>query len=232
MCKRFLFLCLFVSISVQAALARDDEMQIWRVQDLAQVYAETIELKDKRGRKIKDIDGKQMALLYAVYVAIKEAAELHAEFFILKGDAPNAFATVGKLNKEDEDERNIIGINFGMLDLIGMDMDAAAAIIGHELAHLKLEHIEQAKEKRKEAPSGSSVFSAAATKYTRDNERDSDYLGVVWAIEAGYDPAGAVRVHEQLYKLSKRRPGGFVGSHPSSIERITVLKSLVRRLSP
>ena len=74
------------------------------------------------------------------------------------------------------------------------------------------------------------TFSASATKYTRDNERESDYLGAIWSVEAGYDPAGAVRVHEKLYKVNKRH-SGFSGSHPSSIERLTILKSLVRRLS-
>ena len=31
------------------------------------------------------------------------------------------------------------------------------------------------------------------TKYSRDNEREADYLGAIWAVEAGYDPQGAVR---------------------------------------
>ena len=115
-----------------------------------------------------------------------------------------------------------------MLEMIGMDADAAAGIIGHELAHLKLNHMEERKEAIKN--SSTTTFSASATKYTRDNERESDYLGAIWAVEAGYDPAGAVRVHEKLYKVSKRHVG-FSGSHPSSIERITILKSLVRRLS-
>ena len=231
MVKNFLFVfsCLFCFSHY--SLAQNQFDQVLKLEELAQTYAEEIVIKDKRGKKVKTLSGKQMALLYAVYVAMREAAELHAEFFILSGDNPNAFATVGKINKDDDDEQNIIGINFGMLDMIGMDMDAAAAIIGHELAHLKLRHIDVAKEKAKNPSNNTGMFSAAATKYTRDAERDSDYLGVVWAIEAGYDPEGAVRVHEALYKLSKRRPGGFSGTHPSSIERITILKSLVRRLS-
>ena len=154
---------------------------------------------------------------------IEEVAEINAELYILDGDDPNAFAT------KDKDDQNIIAINFAMLDLFGDDMHSAAAIIGHELAHLKLNHGEESREAQKN--SINSPFTAANTKYSRDNEREADYLGVIWAIEAGYDPAGAVRVHEALFKLSRRRSGMFVGSHPSSIERITVLKSLVRRLS-
>ena len=225
----FVFFVLFCCS--HAVSAKGEFEQVLKLEELAQAYAEEIVIRDKRGRQVKTLSGRQMALLYAVYVAMREAAELHAEFYILSGENPNAFATVGKINEDDDEESNIIGINFAMLDLIGMDMDAAAAIIGHELAHLKLKHIDVAKEKARNPAGHTGLFSAAATKYTRDHERESDYLGVVWAIEAGYDPQGAVRVHEQLYKLSRRRPGGFSGSHPSSIERITVLKSLVRRLS-
>ena len=206
-------------------------MKVWKVADLAQANVETIVLRDKRERIIKELSGTQMALLYAVQVAMEEAAELNATLYLLEGKDPNAFATIGKENEDDPEEHYVMGINFAMLDLLGLDMDAAAAIIGHELAHLKLKHIDEKKEAQKRNPNNTGMFSAAATKYTRDNERESDYLGVIWAVEAGYDPLGAVRLHEQLYKLAKRRPGSFGGSHPSSIERITVLKSLARRFS-
>ncbi len=207
---------------MQTAVAQQHGPIAWRIKDIASAPVEKVPLRDKRGKLIRTIETKQLLLVYAAMVAIEDVAEINAELFVLEGKEPNAFATIGK------EEQNVVGFTFGMLDMIGMDVDAAAAIIGHELAHLKLNHIEE----RKDAIENSSTttFSASATRYTRDNERESDYLGAIWAVEAGYDPAGAVRVHEKLYKLSKRR-GGFSGSHPSSIERITILKSLVRRLS-
>ena len=194
----------------------------WRIRDIASAPVERVKLRDSRDRVIGTIETKQLLLIYSAMTAIQEAAEIDAELFVVQGKEPNAFATIGK------EEQNVIGFTFGMLEMIGMDADAAAGIIGHELAHLKLNHMEQRKEAIKN--SSTTTFSASATKYTRDNERQSDYLGAIWAVEAGYDPAGAVRVHEKLYKLSKRHVG-FSGSHPSSIERITILKSLVRRLS-
>ena len=123
-------------------------------------------------------------------------------------------------------EINIIGINFGMLDLLGLDVHMAAALIGHELGHLKLDHGKDHKNRRR-----TDMQTAANTKYSRDNEREADYLGAIWAVEAGYDPQGAVRLQELVYKKTKHLSGGFSGSHPSSIERITKLKSLARRLS-
>jgi predicted Zn-dependent protease len=214
-----IFLCQSFLLPVTANAA---EPMAWRLRDIAAAPVDVVQLRDKRDRVINSMATKQLLLIYSAMVAIQEAAEINAELFVVEGKEPNAFATVGK------DDQNVIGFTFGMLELIGMDVDAAAGIIGHELAHLKLDHIKE----RKEAIENSrtTTFTAASSKYTRDNERDSDYLGAIWALEAGYDPAGAVRVHEKLYKISKRQVG-FSGSHPSSIERLTILKSLVRRLS-
>jgi len=222
MYRLIIILILFSQLLLQSATAKNEGPMAWRIRDIASAPVERVKLRDSRDRVIGTIETKQLLLIYSAMTAIQEAAEIDAELFVVQGKEPNAFATVGK------EEQNVIGFTFGMLEMIGMDVDAAAGIIGHELAHLKLNHMEERKEAIKN--SSTTTFSASATKYTRDNERESDYLGAIWAVEAGYDPAGAVRVHEKLYKLSKRHVG-FSGSHPSSIERITILKSLVRRLS-
>ncbi|MDT8319495.1 MAG: M48 family metallopeptidase [Xanthomonadales bacterium] len=212
------------AILMAAGVAQAQEPMAWKIRDLIQSPEATIELRDPRGRVIRQLDVRQLVYIYAVMSALEEASEITGELYIIAGDSPNAFAGAGRSGE------NIYGLNFGMLDLIGDDVHAAAAILGHEMAHLKLNHAEDAR-RAQSRPAGP-VFSAADTRYSRDNERDADYLGMIWTIEAGYDPAGAVRVHEKLYKLSKTRAGSFVGSHPSSIERITVLKSLARRMAP
>ena len=231
----------------------------WRIEDLARTNAETVELRDNNNRLLKRVDAKQMIYLYSVMQAIEEVSELRSELLITDGEQPNAFATKSMaelvrrdtsgedeagagsedvslqgnaiadakpVDKENAVEINIIGINFGMLELLGLDVHMAAALIGHELGHLKLNHGEDHKSRRR-----TDMVTAANTKYSRDNEREADYLGAIWAVEAGYDPGGAVRLQELVYKKTKHLSGGFSGSHPSSIERITKLKSLARRLS-
>lgn len=231
----------------------------WRIEDLAGRSADTIELRDKNNRLLKRIDTKQMIYLYSVMQAIEEVTELRSELLITDGELPNAFATKGMaelvpkktgdtgetgedtkevslqgnaiadakpIEEDNAVEINIIGINFAMLDLLGLDVHMAAALIGHELGHLKLNHGEDHKTQRR-----TDIRTVSNTRYSRDNEREADYLGAIWAVEAGYDPEGAVRLQELLYKKTKHLSGGFSGSHPSSIERITKLKSLARRLS-
>lgn len=196
----------------------------WVVQDLARTPLESIKLRDEKDRLLYTINTKQMVYLYAVMTSIAEVSETRAEFIIIDGDLPNAFA--GEL----EDGQNFVAINFAMLDILDTNLDMVAALLGHELAHLKLNHGEQTRKQIK-LNSGKD-FSAANTRYSRDNEREADYLGTIWAVEAGYDPEGAVTLQEKLYKVSKMKTSNdFNVSHPSSIERITVLKSLVRRLS-
>lgn len=225
----------------------------WRIQDLARINADTVELRDRNNRLLKRLDSKQMIYLYSVMQALEEVSELRSELIITDGEQPNAFATRGlaepaaaetgggtgetslqgkaladakPISEENAVEINIIGINFGMLDLLGLDVHMAAALIGHELGHLKLNHGEDHKDRR-----NTDMRTASNTRYSRDNEREADYLGAIWSVEAGYDPQGAVRLQELVYKKTKHLSGGFSGSHPSSIERITKLKSLARRLS-
>ena len=231
----------------------------WRIEDLARTNAETVELRDDNNRLLKRVETKQIIYLYSVMQALERVSELRSELLVTDGEQPNAFATKGMaallptnpggeaeadadskeavpqrnaiadakpVDEENAVEINIVGINFGMLDLLGLEVHMAAALIGHELGHLKLNHGEDNETRRR-----TDMLTAANTRYSRDNEREADYLGAIWAVEAGYDPEGAVRLQELIYKKTKHLSGGFSGSHPSSIERITKLKSLARRLS-
>jgi predicted Zn-dependent protease len=219
----FLLIPLLFGIFITHVYA-ESPIYSWRVSDLARSPVEHIKLRNEQDRLIKTVSAKQMVYLYAAMSSIAEASEIHAEFLIVDGTLANAFTG------STEDGANFIAINFAMLDILGTNLDMTAALIGHELAHLKLNHGEISK-KNLELNHGKD-FSAANTRYSRDNEREADYLGAIWAVEAGYDPSGAVALQEALYAQSKKIAFlSFNVSHPSSIERITILKSLVRRLS-
>lgn len=69
-------------------------------------------------------------------------------------------------DKETIQVFNVIGINFKMLDILGTDVHMAAALIGHELAHLRLDH---GAEHREKPPSHELDVDSA--RYRRDNPR-------------------------------------------------------------
>ena len=61
--------------------------------------------------------------------------------------------------------------------------------------------------------------------YTRDQEREADWLGQEIALAAGFDPRGMasfLRVldHEKRLRLGAPRPAGYFDTHPGSIERV------------
>ena len=217
----------------------------WRVADLARADADVIQIGTKRGKVIHTLYMDQLRLLYAVKIAIDEAAELETELIIVDGKVPNAFAEMGKRGEY------IVGINFAMLDLLAMDARAAAALIGHETAHLKLAHGQQ--QENAAATSGilsvlggavlsgmgvpggyalsSMTFAAIQSGYSRDNEREADYLGTIWAIEAGFEADGGARLHEALNSMPRASSTSFFSTHPTGPERVATLRALAARLS-
>ncbi len=68
---------------------------------------------------------------------------------------------------------------------------------------------------------------AVSRSYSRDHEREADRLGVEWMIAAGFDPEGALRLHERLLQL---RHGGsipFLQSHPAGAERVESIRQQI-----
>jgi len=217
----------------------------WNVRELARVDAEQVGLRGKSRKTLKTVDTTQMRSLHVISTSMQEVAEIEADLFIVDGQEPNAFAG------QDNDNKNIIAINFAMLDILGMDVHAAAALIGHELAHLRLEHGDKKQSKSAKydvlkilgsaalesfgVPASQAIsnltFTSIETSYSRDMERQADYLGAIWAIEAGYETDGAVRLQEKIHKRGGSGLVPFLSTHPSGKERITTLKSLSDRLS-
>ena len=201
-------------------------------------------MRNKNGSILKRVNTNQLRYLYAVKTSIENAAETRATFLLVDGDQPNAFAGIIRGHGK------AIGVNFAMLELLGMDVHAMAVLIGHEIAHLRLEHGEEGMKRRwgfallkvlgaailDDAGLRSSdvisnlTFTAIETKYSRDNEREADYLGMIWAIEEGYEPDGGVRLFEELHKISQSHPLPFLSTHPSPPERIRTMKKMSQRL--
>lgn len=241
-----LFILALGMLSTMSAAAAQAFRYQWNIRDIVAASSDVIELRSRERLLLGKVSATQMRVLYAVKSSIEAVAELPVELLIVDGKSPNAFAGKGR-NGE-----NIIGINLAMLDILGLDVHAAAALIGHEIAHLKLAHgAERAKQRAGSGimkvlggvalgslgvPAGGLIsditVTAIETSYSRDNEREADYLGAIWAIEADYEAEGAARLHEAMYEKSRHSPTPFLSSHPSGPERIASLRELAARLSP
>ena len=82
---------------------------------------------------------------------------------------------------------------------------------------------------------GSQAASAQAyLKYSRDDEREADQVGMNALIAAGYPPQGLIGAFETMRKLKWMQGGGtiptYLSTHPGLEERISYLKDRINKL--
>ena len=212
----------------------------WLVSSMAEFEGLEIQLRSSDGALLRWLDAEQVRNLHKVHLEIQEVAETRAALYITRGDQPNASAG-------QRAGYNTVFVNFAMFDLIDGDLDLWAALLGHELAHLKLNHGE--KQAKKNAPlnvlktvgsavlnnplaniASSTLLDSVSAKFSRDDERQADYMGVIWSVEANHDPNGAVELHRRLAERNNGHPLPFLSTHPSSPERMEKLAEVADRL--
>jgi beta-barrel assembly-enhancing protease len=72
-------------------------------------------------------------------------------------------------------------------------------------------------------------------KFSRDAEREADYLGVQYMYKAGYDPNSYVTFFERIQADEKRRPGTIpkmFSTHPPTPDRIAATQKEIARILP
>lgn len=226
-------------LAMLSACATSQYKLAWRVRDLATAPSPTIHLLG-HNQVMAAVDRLTMQKLLLAHFRISRAAGIQAELLVVDGDDPNAFA--GLVNG-----RPTIAGNLGMIKLIGDDMDEFASLLGHEAAHLAKGHGETGKTRSSTlqaigslvgmglgaagVPAAGTITGLAANlieaAYSREEEREADALGVGYARSAGYNPYGAIRLHEKLLKVSGGSLLPFLSSHPGAQERIENLKVLI-----
>ncbi len=168
----------------------------------------------------------------------KRNGQLDFEFHVLNDSTPNAWALPG----------GKIVINRGLLTELQSEAELAA-VLGHEIVHADAAHGARAQSKgvftqvgmmaamiygssKAESRAGQQVAMMVpqlgaqliTQKYGRDAERESDYYGMQYMSQAGYDPQGAVDLQQTFVKLSEGRRSdwisGLFASHPPSQERV------------
>lgn len=164
------------------------------------------------------------------------------EVQVFQSDQLNAFALPG----------GKIGFYTGILDLMEND-DQIAAVMGHEVAHVLLEHSAQrAGRSNQLAVLGGAVSVAAgqtanpqawmqiyglgaqvgsALPFSRSHETEADKKGLRYMVAAGYNPNEAVRFWERMGAQNNGAPPEFLSTHPASDTRINDLKEEIAVIS-
>lgn len=129
----------------------------------------------------------------------------------------------------------------GMVDLCEGDEDEMACVMAHELGHVDREHAAKQYSQgmltniliifgtRGAAATAADVVSALAQlRYSREDEYESDRIGIRYAYKAGYDPNAIVRFFERMKRLEKSGTKDQIAnnlrSHPLTDARIVAAK--------
>jgi predicted Zn-dependent protease len=169
------------------------------------------------------------------------AQQFHWEISVIKDDKTmNAFALPG----------GKIAVYTGILP-IAKNEAGLAAILGHEVTHALARHGAERMSQGLVAQlllTGADVALAgggagAGTRlavmqalglgaqvgvllpFGREHESEADYIGLLLAAQAGYDPREAVHVWERMERAGGAQPPEFLSTHPSHGTRIADLQS-------
>ena len=153
-----------------------------------------------------------------------------------KDDAINAFALPG----------GNIGVYTGLLD-VAETPDQLAAVVSHEVAHVRLEHANARISANYATQVGVSLVGAVLggseggneqlysllglgaqvgvlLPYNRSQESEADLLGLEYMAAAGFDPEASVALWRNMKEASGEGPPEFLSTHPSKGTRIQTLR--------
>jgi len=164
---------------------------------------------------------------------------------VIDSDEVNAFALPG----------GFFYVNSGLI-LRAQEESELAGVMAHEIAHVCARH------GTKQATKGDLIQIASIPamimlpygwagygiyqgmnflipmtflKFSRDNEREADFLGLQYMYKAGYDPNSYVTFFERIQADEKRRPGTIgkaFATHPPTQDRIENTQKEIAKILP
>ncbi|MGZ8431079.1 MAG: M48 family metalloprotease [Candidatus Deferrimicrobiaceae bacterium] len=163
---------------------------------------------------------------------VSHRPDISYRYRVLNSSVPNAFALPG----------GFVVINRGLL--VGLKSEAElAAVLGHETGHVTARHSLAGYQRALAANVLLTGVSVAAggkagvmelsgitaslinNGFSREQEREADWLGIDYMVKAGYNPEGAVKLQEYFYSELEggKNPmfvEGLFRTHPFSKERL------------
>lgn len=232
---RFYALCLVLLLTACAG-TEEKTLHLWNVAEVMGAPDVKAQVNEKASA---DVDVVSLRILMHAKQRIElVAGDRQMGLFLADGDEPNGFSFVTHHGPA-------IAVNTKMLALLGRDEDAMAFLLGHELAHLYLNHggkRQQRDDDRMEVAlvlsflvgmfgvplpieAADAVTTPLENIFSREEELEADRLGVQYMAQANFDLQGAVRLQQKVSALADK--GGVLTSHPSSEKRIKNIRSLV-----
>ncbi|NIA56691.1 M48 family metallopeptidase [Massilia sp. TW-1] len=162
---------------------------------------------------------------------------------LLRSDEVNAFCMPG----------GRVAFYTGIIDKLRLTDDEIAAVMGHEIAHALREHGRDRQSKATATGLASQLGGAALSawlgvdvrgatnaagqllvlKFSRDEEREADLVGLDIAARSGYDPRAGIALWNKMAVLNQSgAPIELLSTHPGGGERIEQIESHMNVLLP
>ncbi len=233
-------------LSKRLGQAQEAKEKADKIRDLRISEAEERKLGEGVSEKLRHDFGVYQDRAVAKYVSLvgsllaqaSSRPGLEWEFIVLDTDGVNAFAAPG----------GIVHITRGALGLINNEAELAG-VLGHEITHVTAKHTVRSIQKNKvvsltadEIGGGSLTAGVIArlaeasykgiinNAFDRDDEIESDKVGVTLANKVGYAPGALADVLARLEERNKDReePNGLFASHPLIKDRLANIEKVIR----
>lgn len=206
---------------------------------------------EMKGKQKTVTGGQQNAYVQCVVNALVQQLppdwrNLPWETAVFVDDSPNAFALPG----------GKVGVNTGMFK-VAKNQDQLAAVIGHEIGHVYARHTNERVSRQSATSTGLAVLGALAgarygqtgsdlvtqgggmaaqlgvlLPFSRTQESEADEIGQKLMAQAGFDPAQAVDLWQNMIQASEGRSPEWLSTHPDPQNRIRSLEMRAPSLRP
>jgi predicted Zn-dependent protease len=242
----FIYSCSTVPLTGRKQLSLVDDSQINQAaaasykQLLSDPKTKVLSNNSAETQRVKRV-GHQLAVAIERYLKQNGYANQYKfawEFNLIQSNEVNAWCMPG----------GKVAIYSGILPVTQTDA-GLAVVMGHEIAHAIARHSAERMSQEMAAQAGGSIIGAATNnkssaniinalygvggqlallKYGRDQETESDRLGLTFMAMAGYDPNEAVAFWT---RMAAQKTGGappeFLSTHPADATRINNIKNSI-----
>lgn len=219
----------------------------------SQAYTQTLKKAEKKDTlnvdktEVERVRTIANRLIKQVGVFRPDATQWSWEVNVEKNDELNAYCMPG----------GKIMVYSGLIRKLQTTDDELAAVIGHEIAHALREHGRERMSQAYVQQFGLQILAAILSKGTsavagnasmqaagmgsqlfltlpnnREQEKESDKIGLELAARAGYNPDAAVTLWQKMEAKNGAKPPEFLSTHPANKNRIAELRTLTLKVMP
>ncbi len=215
----------------------------------AKEYAQVLAEAAKRGAL--NANPQQVARVRAI------AARLVPHTAVFRDDAPRWNWEVNVLSSKEINAWCMpggkIAVYTGLIERLNVTDDELAAVMGHEIAHALREHARERMGRQLATQTATAVGAVALEIFTgvridpklasafttamfvlpnsRENEQESDLIGMELAARGGYDPRAAISLWQKM-AAGGSGPPQWLSTHPSHETRQRELQANVQKVLP